>query len=75
MHELHHHGRVEPQLFTQEIHLILGRILPENKKHRVSHILKEHNGDQRHHEQDEEALQDPLNNKRDHGISGRAAGE
>ena len=65
--ELHVERLIKAQIAAQPRAILGRRILPEHLRHRIADILKQQEGDQRHHQHDENRLQQAANDKSGHG--------
>ena len=65
--ELHDKGLIEPQISAQLPNLFGRGILPKQKHDRVTHILKEHEGDKSHGDHHDHGLYETLENESKHG--------
>ena len=63
MAKLHNKRLIQPQIFAQCRNLIGRGILPQHEQHRIAHVLKQEERDERDRDHDHDGLDKALNNK------------
>ncbi|MCY1381036.1 hypothetical protein D9M69_689070 [compost metagenome] len=66
MHELHAHGRIQPQALAQFVALRLRRLLVEHHVDGVADEPENRERQQRHRQHDASRVEDPSNYERQH---------
>jgi hypothetical protein len=65
--ELHRERLIEPEVGAQLKALLRCRVLPEDVRDRVAHVLEQHEGDERDRQHDEDGLHEAANDEGEHG--------
>jgi len=64
--ELHEEGLIEPQVGAQLADLLRRRVLPQQKHHRVAHVLEEQKGNKGDRDHHNDSLQQTAKNECTH---------